>query len=216
MSAFGAELKKLILILSTTAIGINTVEKGIKAIGKKIEVLKKIYNRKFYNLFKMKKITGILACFAVAILISSCNDASKKDMSDASQKIKEVNTDMKQAIIATNDSAKAAAISNWKTFKNESDSAVVAMEREATKLDEKIAKANTKEKEKLKAYLNNTKEKLHALKIKLQQRNIEFENNKEKFDIIIASKNQSFEREFKHDINELGTAFKDLFNDNVK
>lgn len=164
----------------------------------------------------MKKITEILACFAVAILISSCNDASKKDMSNASQNIKEVNTDLKEAIIAANDSAKAAAVSNWKTFKNESDSAIVGLEREGTTLEEKIAKANSKEKEKLKAGLNNTKEKLYALKIKLQQRNIEFENDKEKFNATIASKNQSFEREFKHDINELGTAFKDLFKDNVK
>jgi len=164
----------------------------------------------------MKKITGILAGFAMAILISSCNDASKKDMSDASQKIKEANTDMKEAIIVTNDSVKAAAVSNWKTFKNESDSAIVGMEREGTTLEEKIAKANSKEKGKLKADLNNTKEKLHALKIKLQQRNIEFENDTEKFNETIASKNQSFEREFKHDINELGTAFKDLFKDNVK
>ena len=86
----------------------------------------------------------------MAILISSCNDASKKDMSDASQKIKEANTDMKEAIIVTNDSVKAAAVSNWKTFKNESDSAIVGMEREGTTLEEKIAKANSKEKGKLK------------------------------------------------------------------
>ena len=44
MSAFEAELKKLLLMLSTIALGINKVEKGVKAIGKKIEVLKKIYN----------------------------------------------------------------------------------------------------------------------------------------------------------------------------
>jgi hypothetical protein len=90
------------------------------------------------------------------------------------------------------------------------------MEREAIALEGKIAKANSKEKEKLKTDLNNTKEKLHSLKMRLEQRNIEFENDLKNFDATVVSKNQSFEREFKHDMNELGTAFKDLFKDNVK
>jgi hypothetical protein len=54
------------------------------------------------------------------------------------------------------------------------------------------------------------------LKNKLQQRNAAFENEINQFDAGVTSKNQSFEREFKHDMNELGTAFKDLFKDNVK
>ena len=59
----------------------------------------------------MKKITGILvAGFTLAILISSCNEASKKDMSDASKNVKEANADVKEAVIANNDSAKAAVI----------------------------------------------------------------------------------------------------------
>ena len=165
----------------------------------------------------MKKITGILvAGFTLAILISSCNEASKKDMSDASKNVKEANADVKEAVVANNDSAKAAVISSWKTFKNESDTAIASMEREATALEGKIAKANSKEKEKLKTDLNNTKEKLHSLKMRLEQRNIEFENDLKNFDATVVSKNQSFEREFKHDMNELGTAFKDLFKDNVK
>ena len=158
----------------------------------------------------MKKVTGILvAGFTLAILISNCNEASKKDMSDASKNVKE-------AVVATNDSAKAAAVSGWKTFKNESDTAIAGMEREATALEGKLAKANSKEKEKLKTDLNNTNEKLHSLKVRLEQSNIEFENGIKNFDSTVVSKNQSFEREFKHDMNELGTAFKDLFKDNVK
>ncbi len=165
----------------------------------------------------MKKITGILlAGFTLAILISSCDEASKKDMSNASKNVKEANADVKEALVANNDSTKAAVISSWKTFKNESDTAIASMEREATALEGKIAKANSKEKEKLKTDLNKTKEKLHSLKMRLEQRNIEFENDLKNFDATVVSKNQSFEREFKHDMNELGTAFKDLFKDNVK
>ncbi len=158
----------------------------------------------------MKKITGILtASLAVVILISSCNDASKKDMSDASKNLKEANNDVKEAVIATNDTAKANAISNWNAFKNESEGTIAGMEKQITSLEGKITKANNKEKEKLKANLEKKKEKL-------QQRNTEFENDKDKFDAAVVSKNQSFEREFKHDMNELGTALKDLFKDNVK
>ncbi len=165
----------------------------------------------------MKKITAIVvAGFNLAILISSCNEESKKDMSDASQNIKEANTDMKEAVIATNDSAKAAAISNWNTFKTASDSAIVDMENEATTIEAKIARANSKEKEKFQASLKNTKEKLNGLKMRLEQKNIEFENDINKFDATVVTKSQSFEREFKHDMSELGSAFKDIFRNNVK
>jgi hypothetical protein len=165
----------------------------------------------------MKKLAGIiLAGFTMAILLNSCNDASKKDMSDASNSVKEANTDVKEAVIATNDSAKSAVISDWKSFKIDSDTAIARMEREATDLEGKIAKANGKEKKRLKADLNSTKAKLHSLKVRLEQRNIEFENDIKNFDATVVSKNQAFEREFKHDMNELGTAFKDLFKDNVK
>jgi hypothetical protein len=165
----------------------------------------------------MEKIARILAAgLSLAILISSCNDASKKDMSDASNNIKEANADVKEAVIVSNDSAKAAAISNWNTFKNESDSAIAGMEKEAKTIEAKIAKANNKEKEKLQAYLKSIKEKLNGLKMRLEQKNIEFKNDINKFDATVVTKSQSFEREFKHDMNELGTSFKNIFKDNVK
>ncbi len=165
----------------------------------------------------MKKLTGtIMAGFIFAIMMCSCNDASKKDMGNASENLKEANNDLKEAVTATNDTAKAIAISQWKNFKNESDSAIESMEKQVTLLKEKIAKASNKEKEKLQNNLKKTSEKLINLKEKLQQRNTAFENDMNKFDATVVSKYQSFESEFKHDMNELGTAFKDLFKENVK
>jgi hypothetical protein len=165
----------------------------------------------------MKRINGIMAtgCI-VAMLISSCNNASKKDMSDASKNLKEANGDMKEAVIAISDSAKAATIADWKNFKNESDTAVAVMERKITMLKEKMVQTNNEAKEKVSANLNKTKEQLNKLKQQLQQRNTAFENEVSKFDATVTTKNQSFEREFKHDMNQLGTAFKDLFKDNVQ
>ncbi|MEO7046412.1 MAG: hypothetical protein ABI091_13965 [Ferruginibacter sp.] len=90
------------------------------------------------------------------------------------------------------------------------------MEKDLLTIKEKIAKANGTAKEKLQMDLDKTNKKLQNLKARLQQTNAEFEKNINQFDSAAVSKNLSFQREFKHDMNELGTAFKDLFKDNVK
>lgn len=165
----------------------------------------------------MKKIlNNLTAAFFMSILIISCNDAAKKDIADANTNLKEANQDVKGAIIATNDTAKANAIANWTSFRNGSDSAIAGMEKDVTRLDEKMAKTNNSAKATVKTDLDNTKKKLQELKERLQQKNVEFENDINQFDATVASKNESFQREFKHDMNGLGTAFKDLFKDNVK
>lgn len=165
----------------------------------------------------MKKLTWIVAAgLTITMFIISCNDASKQDMRDASKNIKEANADVKEAVVATNDPVKATAITNWKTFKNGADSAIAGMEKEAAAGEAKIATANSNVKKKFKTDLNTTTEDLNGLKIKLQKRNVEFESDMKKFDATVVSKNQSFEREFNHDLNGLGTAFKNLFKDNAK
>jgi hypothetical protein len=165
----------------------------------------------------MKKIISTIAIsFIGAMLFGSCNDASKKDMTDATQDLKVANKDIKDAVIANNDTAKATAAANWATFKNESDSGIAVMEIQVTTLEAKIAKANTTSKEKMKNDLAKTREDLRTLKEKLAQKNTAFDNDIKKFDGTVVAKNESFEREFKHDMNGLGTAIKDLFKDNVK
>ncbi|MEO8772046.1 MAG: hypothetical protein ABI402_18250 [Ferruginibacter sp.] len=165
----------------------------------------------------MKKILStVTAGFFISILMISCNDASKKDMADADKNLKEAKQDIKEAVITSNDSAKANAISNWKSFKNESDSAIAGMEKDVITIEKKMTKADDAAKATLKTNLDKTNKKLKDLKEKMQQRNAEFENDINEFDANVAAKNQSFQREFRHDMNELGTAFKDLFKDNVK
>jgi hypothetical protein len=163
---------------------------------------------------KIKNISAIIIC--MALFVSSCNEAAKKDMNDASNNMKEANTDIKEAITATNDTAKASTIAHWRTFKTSADSAIADMEKETNALGEKIAKANNSEKEKLQTELDNSKTKLQAIKLKLQQSDTDFNNDIKSFDASVISKNKSFEREFTHDMNELGTAFKDLFKNNAK
>lgn len=68
----------------------------------------------------------------------------------------------------------------------------------------------------LKNELNQNHEKLKTMWEKLRERNTEFENGMLKFDDSIVSKNESFQREFNYNMDELGKAVKDLFKNNVK
>ena len=83
-------------------------------------------------------------------------------------------------------------------------------------LEQKIGKAGKKEKAKLKSQLNTADKKIQEEKEKLKQRNADFEEDMKTFNESVVTKNESFQREFKHDMDELGTSIKDLFKDNVK
>lgn len=50
----------------------------------------------------------------------------------------------------------------------------------------------------------------------MDQKNAEFEVDMKAFNETVVTKYESFKREFKHDTDELSTAAKDLFKDNVK
>ncbi|MEO5943261.1 MAG: hypothetical protein ABIP30_17060 [Ferruginibacter sp.] len=165
----------------------------------------------------MKKINStVISALLTGLFIIGCNESAKRNMNDANKNLKEAGQDVKAAIVATSDTAKANAILNWNSFKSESDANISGMEKDLLTIKEKIAKANGTAKEKLQMDLDKTNKKLQNLKARLQQTNAEFEKNINQFDSAAVSKNLSFQREFKHDMNELGTAFKDLFKDNVK
>ncbi|MGZ5219765.1 MAG: hypothetical protein ACXWV6_05875 [Chitinophagaceae bacterium] len=159
-------------------------------------------------------IAGIMA--ASLISLNGCGDASQKHASDAKENIKEAGKDLKEAAKASNEEAKTKATADWQQFKNESDSTIAVMEKQIKELKEKIAKADKKRREKLTSDLNKAQDKLNEQKEKLRQKNIEFEADLLKFDESVIAKNESFKREFKHDMDELGTAMNDLFKDNVK
>jgi hypothetical protein len=80
----------------------------------------------------------------------------------------------------------------------------------------KISKANYKEQQRIKKDINHIDAEVIALKEKLHQRRLAFDQEVKTFDKNVALKNASFKREFKHDITGLGTAFKDVFTNNVQ
>jgi DNA anti-recombination protein RmuC len=112
--------------------------------------------------------------------------------------------------------AKIKAVEYWNQFKSESDSTIAVMEKQVKELREKIASENKKGKEKLNSDLNKVGQKINLQKEKLKKRNAEFEANLKKVDESVAAKNESFKREFKHDLEGISSTLKDLFKDNVK
>ncbi len=164
----------------------------------------------------MKIKVKILAVLTMAILAVGCDNTSKNKMNAANADLKDANKDLKEAAVNLSEAAKAKAIEDWYTFRKASDTTIAGIENEVIVLRAKITKADQKEKKKLELQYNQTQEKLNALKVKLNQRNADFENDLIKFDESVSVKNESFKREFRHDLDEFGTSVKDLFKDNVK
>ena len=164
----------------------------------------------------MNKLVIVLLSVAMGLLIIGCNDASNKHLDDATKDMNDANTDVKAAIVAENDTAKANAIADWKAFENESDSAVVGIERQSTALKLKISKANYKEREKLKKEIAHIDSAVITLKEKLHKSRLAFNKDVKTFDKNIALKNAAFEREFKQNITGLGNAFKNLYINTAK
>ena len=159
-----------------------------------------------------------ITTFAVSIslMLCSCNTASKKDLSDAKDNINKANRELQQAAKDSRDAAKEKTISEWKTFNDKSEKDVEALNEQISQFQKKITKADQKENFRLKNELNQNREKLKAMREKLFERNAEFENGMLKFNDSIVSKNESFQREFNYDMDELDKAVKNLFKNNVK
>lgn len=162
----------------------------------------------------MKKL--IVLSIVISASIFACNQTSTKEENDAKENASETKTALKDAEINEKEDQKAKETSEWNRFKNESDSTITSAENDLKKMEERLEKASKKNKQKLKMKYEKAKSDLSILREKLQKRNIEFENDLKKFDENVSQKNQSFKREFKHDIDALGNSIKDLFEDNVE
>lgn len=162
----------------------------------------------------MKKVTPVV--IAITTMLFSCQQTSKKDLNAAEENLTKSKIELQEAKVNKNEALKLKEAEDWKYFKNEADTSIASMENDLRIMEIKIEKANQKEKQKLKAEYAKAKVDLAAMKEKLRQKNIEFEKNLNSFDKNVYEKNQSFKREFKHDMDEFGKSFKDLFKDNVK
>lgn len=162
----------------------------------------------------MKKI--IVLVLATAAFMYGCNKSSSEELIKAKEDLKEAKSTLDESKIKKSEAVNAKEKAEWTYFKSEADSTLVSIEKDLKRLQVTIEKADKKDKEKLKATYAKSKDNIRVLKEKLHKRDLEFEKDIKNLDSIILVKNQSFKREFKHDIDELGKSFKDLFRNNVK
>ena len=106
------------------------------------------------------------------------------------------------------EAAREKETEDWKYFKTKADSIILGMETDLKKIEAKIEKADKTNQKKLQADYNKAKNDIISLKEKLHRKDIEFENNAIRVDNSIPTKNPSFKRGFKHDMDELGKSLK--------
>ena len=166
----------------------------------------------------MKNIIGftVAAVIMTASLLIGCGERAEKHVGEATENMVEANKELKEAAKEASEEAKTKVTTNWQKFKIESDSTITSMKENVTGLREKIAKANKREREKYTTNLNVLEQKLDTQIEKLKQRNVEFAENLKKFDETIITVNESFIREFNHDLAELGIAITNFFKNDIK
>jgi hypothetical protein len=162
----------------------------------------------------MNKVKALV--LAMAVFTFSCNSSSNKEVKEADKNLSEAKTELNEAETSEHKAAVEKETAEWKAFRNETDSSITKMEKDLDLIKAKAERAGSKDRKKLKSDYAGSKEKLVAMKEKLRQKNIDFEKDMKTFSEKVSVKNESFKREFKHDMNEFGKSFKDLFKDNVK
>jgi len=152
---------------------------------------------------------------AMACCIMGCNRVPNKDVKAADQRLTEANRELKDAKQNKDKAIKAQTVDEWNKFKNESDSSIATMQNDLKNMEVKLVKTNTKENEQLRKMLVKVKRDLTELRNKLYQRNISFVSGLGRFNYSMYEKNQSFKREFEHDIKEMRKSINDLFKNNT-
>ncbi|NRT16355.1 polyhydroxyalkanoate synthesis regulator phasin [Flavobacterium sp. 28A] len=149
-------------------------------------------------------------------ILTSCGKTTKDDASAVKEDVTELNRDLEQGAKDTGVETKEAVNADWKKFEASSKIAIENTDTQIKALRDKIAKADKAEKVKLTAKLDELEKKNTELKEKLEKRGVAFKEDVKEMNQSAKEEEQEFEREFTHDMDELGTALKDLFKDNVK
>lgn len=149
-------------------------------------------------------------------ILTSCGKTTKEDATAVKEDVTEMNKDVEKGAVDTGTAAKEAVSADWQKFEASSKIVIENTETQIKALRAKIAKANATEKVKLTTKLDELEKKNTELKEKLEKRGKEFKEDVNEMNQSAKEEEQKFEREFTHDADELGTALKDLFRDNVK
>ena len=154
----------------------------------------------------MKKIIFILAvtAFMVGTTIISCKSTTKDEI-ESQDKVEVAEQNLKDAKDSLAVAKKAATAEEWQTFKDQTDSVISYNEAQIAELKVRMQKTGKSVDAKYQKNIEILEQKNMQLKVKADT----YRND-------ANSDWQSFKREFNHDMDEIGQAFKDVTVDNKK
>jgi uncharacterized protein YcfL len=148
----------------------------------------------------MKKIIFILA---VTILVG-CKSTTKEEI-ESQEKVDVAEQNLKDAKDSLIVAKKAATAEEWQTFKDQTDSVISYNEAQIAELKMKMQNTGKSVDAKYQKNIDILEQKNKDLKVKADT----YKND-------ANSDWQSFKREFNHDMDEIGQAFKNVIVDNKK
>ena len=154
----------------------------------------------------MKKTIFFLAIttFIAGTVLVSCKSSTKEEI-ESRDKVDVAEQNLKDAKDSLVMAKKAATAEEWQSFKDQKDSVISYNEAKIAELKLKMQNAGKSVDAKYQKNIDLLEQRNKDLKIKGDT----YKND--------ANSNwQSFKREFKHDMDEIGQAFKDVAVDNKK
>lgn len=150
---------------------------------------------------KKTVLTFGLACIAVALVLFSCTSVNdKKGTTKTNEAVENLNEAKKDL-----DQAKKEYNEKYEAFKNASNIQIAEIDKSIAELKATLKNSNKSVQADIDKKLTELEQKNQSLKSKL--RDFKDESN---------DKWESFKIEFKHDMDNLGQALKDLTKDNTK
>lgn len=147
---------------------------------------------------------SVLTALAAGTILTGCQSPQEKEQ-DAREDVQEAKQDLNEAKQDANAEAqKAASEAEWKAFRAEAELKIRDNEIRIAEL-----RAKMKESGKVMDKLYEKKiERLEEKNREMRAKMVAYENNQSDW--------ETFKREFNHDMDEIGQAFKDLTVDNEK
>lgn len=154
----------------------------------------------------MKKTILILAVLTIMVgtTIVGCKSTTKEEI-ESQEKVDVAEQNLKDAKDSLIVAKKAATAEEWQTFKKQTDSVISHNQAQIADLKLKMQKTGNTVDTKYQKNIDVLEQKNKDLKTKINSYKNDANNDW-----------QSFKREFNHDLDEIGQAFKDLTVDNKK
>jgi len=142
--------------------------------------------------------TVVIATAIAATSFTSCN-STKEKVENAENKVEDAKQNLKDVVKdSITDAQKAATAYEWKMFKNDADATIKNNEIRIKDLKAKMKKSDAAADVAYSKMVDDLEQQNQNLKLKIDN----YDKNHSDW--------ESFKREFNHDVDGLGKAFKDL------